>query len=389
MVNLNTSKYKNISEDEIILTEQDIINTYDERQQEQCRLYLEYLKIKEENPNFGYKRIAKLLGQKYGKTRWWHAGKHIPVPIQTVNWLKQKELLPLTFSNPKLDVIARILGSTFGDGGIFQNLNAIFLSSSEMEALDEFAKDFTYLFGEQIQENSRIQESGEYGQSWHYDNTNRNVIRLFKALGAPIGRKGEIELNIPRWIFKHIEIADEFFGALIGNEIGIPKVHINKNSLDTLSLGICASPLFKENRHNFLNGLREYLTNKDIKSGKISECLSNKDENLVIYRLLLSVEFENVLNFLTLTKIRYCNYKQKKLINTINEFGAIKKQRYTELISQGYSQSTALSKIRINEAMLYVIENELPIPENFSEQNTQPIFNGGAQNDKLKFMDIR
>jgi len=378
MVNLNTSKYKNISEDEIILTEQDIINTYDERQQEQCRLYLEYLKIKEENPNFGYKRIAKLLGQKYGKTRWWHAGKHIPVPIQTVNWLKQKELLPLTFSNPKLDVIARILGSTFGDGGIFQNLNAIFLSSSEMEALDEFAKDFTYVFGEQIQENSRIQESGEYGQSWHYDNTNRNVIRLFKALGAPTGRKGEIELNVPEWIFKHIEIADEFFGALMGNEIGIPKVHVDGNHLNTLDLGVCAKPELKENRHKYLHQLKRYLNLKNIKSGKISESKNKKDPNSIIYKLLLSLEFENVLNFLTLTKIRYCNYKQKKLINTINEFGAIKKQRYAELISQGYSQSTALSKIRINEAMLFVIQEELPIPESFSEQNTQPILYGGA-----------
>ena len=54
----------------LILKEKDIINTYDKRQQEQCRLYYEYKKIKQQNPKFGYKRIAKLLGQSIWKTRW-------------------------------------------------------------------------------------------------------------------------------------------------------------------------------------------------------------------------------------------------------------------------------------------------------------------------------
>jgi len=131
----------------IIITEQDIINTYDKRQQEQCRLYYEYQRIKKENPTYGYKRIAKLLGHPYGKTRWWHAKKHIPVPIQTLIWLKEKNLIPLYIDHPQLPLIAKILGVTFGDGGIFQNLNAIFLSSSEIGAVKEFGEDLKIIFG--------------------------------------------------------------------------------------------------------------------------------------------------------------------------------------------------------------------------------------------------
>src|SRR3989338_8717235 len=86
----------------IVIDEQDIINTYDERQQKQCRLYYQYLELKSQNPAWGYKRIAKAMGQNIGKTRWWHANKHIPVPIQTANWLRERGLLPLRIHNQKL-----------------------------------------------------------------------------------------------------------------------------------------------------------------------------------------------------------------------------------------------------------------------------------------------
>lgn len=168
-----------------IITEQDIINTYDAHQQEQCRLYKQYLQLKQENPLFGYKRIAKLMGQKIGKTRWWHQQKHKPVPIQTAEWLKEKGLLPLITEHKQIELIARITGATFGDGGIFATLNAIFLSSSELAATKMFKQDLIDVFGKEIEQNMILREGGEYGHSWCQWNTNRNVIRFFLALGAP------------------------------------------------------------------------------------------------------------------------------------------------------------------------------------------------------------
>jgi len=63
-------------------------------------------------------------------------------------------------NNPKLFLITKVLGATFGDGGIFENLNGIFLSSSELEAVQEFGNDLNKLFGDEIEENSRIIEAG-------------------------------------------------------------------------------------------------------------------------------------------------------------------------------------------------------------------------------------
>ena len=346
-----------------ILSEQDIINTYNERQREQSKLYYKYKKIKEQNPSFGYKKIAKLLGHKSGKTRWWHAKKHTPVPIQTVNKLKEKELLPLKDSNPKLPLIAKILGTTFGDGGIFNNLNAIFLSSSELEAVKEFGNDLKLVFGNEIEDNSRIIEGGEYGHSWCYQNTNRNIIRLFQALGAPIGKKSEMNLKIPEWIFFKEEIADEFFSSFFGNELGTPSIHKNKKQLTSLDVGLVANINLINNRITFLNQIKKYLNNKGIKTGKIS--ISKQEDNPLL-RLSINKTLDNYLTFIKLIKLDYCHYKQEKLIKTANQFINNKnnkildlRKKTNHLTNRPYSEDWIKHNLRLTEKSYKYVQNNI------------------------------
>ena len=354
---------KNLSEEKEIIQESDIINTYNKKEQIQASLYKGYKEIKDKNPTFGYKRIAKVLNQPYHKTRWWHSKKRVPVSMQTVNWLKQKGLLPLTVDNPKLSLIAKILGTTFGDGGIFSTLNAIFLSSSEFEATQEFKKDLLELFGNEIEQNMELREGGEYGHSWAQWNTNRNVIRFFQALGAPIGDKSLIPLNFPKWIQLHKDVEDEFYGSFFGNELGVPKIHINKTYLDTLSIGITATEQFAENRTGLLKEVARYLNNKGIVTGTISindhkKC-NRKGEPTKVYRLLISTTFENVTNFMILTKMNYVIHKRKKIAETMNAFSSIKKQRLKDLIEMGYKKEGVLKWLKLTPAALELIENEI------------------------------
>ncbi len=215
----------------MILTEQNIISTYNEKQQEQCKLYSKYLKLKIKYPTYGHKKLAKLLKVPYHKIAHWHF-KNPPTPIQTINYLKERNLIPLKEDNKHLKLISKILGTTFGDGGIFSNLNGIFLSSSELSSIKEFKKDLEKIFGEEVKSNERIIKGGEYGNSYCYQNTNRKVIRFFHALGAPIGKKSNIKLKIPERILNQ----DSFYQAFFGNEIGIPKIHNdNKRTNSKLS----------------------------------------------------------------------------------------------------------------------------------------------------------
>ncbi len=339
----------------VIIDEQDIINTYDARQQEQCRLYYEYQAIKAQNPSWGYKRTAKAMGQKIGKTRWWHERKHIPVPIQTANWLNERELLPLKIDNPKLPLITKMLGATFGDGGVFKNLNGIFLSSSEKEAVEEFGRDLENIFSLQRDENSRIIEGGVYGHSWCYQNTNRNAIRLLVALGVPVGRKSEIELKVPKWVKLKEEFEDEFWGSFLGSEMGTPIIHKKGNYLTCLEVGITGQPSFKENRLRFLKELADYLSQKRVNTTSIYEGRSKTSGG--VFRLLIEKKFDNILLFLINIKINYCKYKVERLYKALGNWAMLKKNKYHELIERGYGAEHAMKTLNLTPNSLYLLLN--------------------------------
>lgn len=339
--------------EDIIIDEQDIINTYSQEQQQLAKSYYQYLELKEQNPSWGYKRIATKLGVPYGRTRWWWEKNSAPVPVQTIEYLKNKGLLPLKIDNPKLPLIAKVLGATFGDGGIFENLNGIFLSSSEKEAVEEFGRDLIKIFGEDIKSNHRVIEGGVKGHSWCYQSTNRNVIRLFKALGAPIGNKANIELLAPEWIKLKNVFEDEFYGSLFGGEIGVSSSILCGARID---FGITGSD--KSNRYNFLNQIVDYLNKRGIETtGKIYSYQRKTNNDSKIFRFVLSQKFENSQKFVNNVKLNYCKYKKEKLVNAINEFRDLKKKKYDELIERGYGAENVMKLLQLTPKSLYMVLN--------------------------------
>jgi len=342
--------------EDIIIDEQDIINTYSKEQQALAKSYYKYLELRKQNPSWGYKRLATKLGVSYGRTRWWWEKNSAPVPVQTANWLKGKGLLPLKIDNPKLPLIAKILGATFGDGGIFQNLNGIFLSSSEKEAVEEFGRDIEEVFGLKLNENSRIIEGGEYGHSWCYQNANRNVIRLFQALGAPKGNKTNLELITPKWIRLNQSFEDEFYASFLGGELGSPSQHIQKNRLTTLEVGISGRPEFEENRIAFLEELANYLSRKGVKTTSIYKG-KIKDSDNFMYRLNLSTVFDNVLKFLIEIKLNYCKYKVDRTYTALGKWAMWKKKKYYELIERGHGAEHAMGSLNLTPHSLYLLLN--------------------------------
>ncbi len=352
----------------VIISEQNIINTYNERQQIQCKLYSECKRIKQENPNYGYKRISKLLHQSYPKTRWWHSRKHLPVPIQTSNWLKEKGLTPLAIDNINLPAIARVLGATFGDGGIFSNLNGIFLSSSEKEAVKDFGEDIKTIFGNEIPQNSRIIEGGVYGHSWCYQNTNRNVIRFFQALGAPIGKKSNIKLTTPTWLKHNQEAQDAFYSAFFSNEIGIPKIHIQGKGANSLDLSLVCKKELKNNRIDFLKGIQEYLKSKSIKAASIYIRPHKGDESSYIIKLAISLDFDNLMTFYRNINLSYSRHKQEKLKETLNQLTQLKLQRFKKLSNtlntltkRNYSEEWLKHNLKLTGKSLKFILKKEPI----------------------------
>ena len=79
---------------------------------------------------------------------------------------------------------------------------------------------------------------------------------------------------------------------------------------------------------------------------------------MYLYRLLVSVKFDNVVNFIKNVKINYCTYKKEKLVTAINEFRDLKKNKYYELISRGYGAESTMKLLQLTPKSLYVVLNE-------------------------------
>ncbi len=347
-----------ICQSEFVIDERDILTTYPEEEQKRAKDYLKFVKLKRRSPHYGYKRLAKILAIKPGQTRWWNNKMFKPKSIRTIEWLKKQGILPLSINNPKLWLMARVLGSTFGDGGIFANLNGIFLSSSEKKAVKDFGKDLVKIFGKDIAKNSLLREGGEYGHSWHLLNTNRKVIRFFKALGAPIGNKTKLNLTIPSWLALNKTAENEFFGAFFGSELGVPKVHKQGNRLQTLDLGLVSLKELRGNRLEFVRGIKAYLASKGIKT--TPTIYEKEDKDKVLIKLELSIKLDNVLKFIDNINMRYCYYKPKKLVCAVSEFKDIKRQKYNELVGCGYGAEHAMKLLQLTPPVLYNILNEVP-----------------------------
>ncbi len=142
---------------------------------------------------------------------------------------------------------------------------------------------------------------------------------------------------------------------MFGGEIGIPKMHISKKHLDTLCFGIVADKELTENRILFLSDMKNYLAQKEVNCGKICKTNHKDSDDSGLFRLLISLKLENVMNFQKNIKIRYCKYKSEKLKKTIGEFIRLKKAKYYDLIGRGCGAERAMNLLQISPRSLFKI----------------------------------
>ncbi|WP_456321283.1 RtcB family protein, partial [Palaeococcus sp. (in: euryarchaeotes)] len=128
---------------------------------------------------------------------------------QIVKFLREKKLLPLSWEDPRIGTLARILGFAFGDGHLGEMDGRLYLSFyGRGETLRELKKDLERLG---ISANLYVRErdyrietvSGEYeGRSVSAELrvTSRSFALLMEKLGMPRGRKAETAYSVPEWI---------------------------------------------------------------------------------------------------------------------------------------------------------------------------------------------
>lgn|GEM_PF-151011 len=339
--------------DEKIITNENIIKTFSEKDQKSANDYYRFREIKEKNPKFGYKKIAKMLGINAAQTRWWTNGRHKPKAIRTVETLEKIGLLPFTYNNNNLSAISRILGTTFGDGGVFYNLNGIFFSSSEEDSINDYAADMISIFGEGIGTNFDRRISGINNSGMLIRNSNRTVVRFFLALGAPLGKKRE-NMQIPAWIHLNATAQKEFFGALLGNELCSPKFCDKQKKIQCFCVGLAGDRTLESNRKKILDEIALYLNSYGIiTTPSINE--NEFREGKYVWRLGISTEIENIMRFYKLIPIRYSNEKTDRIRESIEKVRARKKESYENFELRGRSEAYILATLRASKNTLQKI----------------------------------
>lgn len=311
----------------VLVSEQDIINTYPQDEQASCAKYAEYQKLIQENPSFGYKRCAKLLGVPEGRTRWWHtkgAKKAIPLALKNVEKLKGAGLLPFTEHHKHAKIALNILGTLFGDGGIDRRLNTVAFISSDKRDVDLWLSDLLELFPF-ANGKTQIVEGGEYGHSYNVRCYDRAVVRFFAAFGAPVGNKVSTKYSLPKYAFDlsyNKKIA--FLDGLLSSEVSVPRFRGDPRwswakRFTDFSLGLSKIDALENEHREYLEEVKRLcvtvgLTTTPNLRKETGKATYRKDGHTsYCYRIFFQTHHEKVLKFNGKFELRYAKGKKERL----------------------------------------------------------------------------
>lgn len=352
------TKKTNIVSERILVSEQDIINTYSKDEQFSCQKYFEYKKLIKENPTFGYKKCAKLLGVPQGRTRWWHTKgkkKAIPLALKAVQKLRDAKLIPFTEHHKDAKIIFNMLGVLFGDGGVDKRLNTVAFISSDKRDIDLWKFDFENFFPF-AKNKIQIVEGGEYGHSYNIRCWDRSVILFFVALGVPVGDKVATKYTLPKYIFeisrkKRIAFLDGLFAA----EISVPRFRGDlrwswTKRFTDFSFGMSKIDFFEEEHNAFLNSIKRLsktvgLTTTPNLRKEICKPIMRKDGNIsYCYRIFFQTHHEKVLEFNEQFELRYAKDKKEQLENQVWIAKEHKRRKNSEVYKKIKPQRETLRK---------------------------------------------
>jgi tRNA-splicing ligase RtcB len=226
-----------------------------------------------------------------------------------ISSLKRRKLLPLTYDNPKLPYLLKILGFIFGDATMNfigkKKDGIISFSSKNKKDLEKIRSDILkigYNASKIYKRISRLKYKGKkkkYVSYFFYVNSSSLLI-LLRALGAPIGKKVFQEYRVPKWIFKApLWQKRLFLASYFGAELRKPYAQKNSKKLvcPTLSMNKCEELI--ENGKEFLRDVAKLLEEFGVKCIGINQRrrYRRKDGKITWHlELIISSEFKSLIN---------------------------------------------------------------------------------------------
>ncbi|ASJ16389.1 RNA-splicing ligase RtcB [Thermococcus chitonophagus] len=249
------------------------------------------------------------------------------VDPQILKFLKERGLIPLRWNDPKVGILARILGFAFGDGHLGYMGDRIYISFyGTEEAMNELKKDLEKLgINATLYVREREYEIGKYrgiSKSAELRVTSRAFVVLLMKLGMPIGKKVEVEYSLPGWIKEApLWIKRNFLAGLFGADGSV--VEFKRYTPISINLTQSKVPDLRDNLEAFLSEVADLLREFGVNS-MIYEVSSDKTVTL---RLAI-VEEDSIKNFLG--RINYEYAPEKKVRGLLGYAYLVRKQLVKE-----------------------------------------------------------
>lgn len=269
--------------------------------------------------------------------------------------LKNAGLLPLTNKNPKLHIIARLYGFLVTDGTMSKytrngeregeiGYHIRFIVGREpIEILNDIK-----LLGVNIGSYSSERDNDKYGKTSCTEINSNAFFILFKALGAPIGKKTNQSYNVPKWIYKcSMRIKQEFLGGLMGGD-GTTVNFKYKKCYNMIIPDITGPGITQSKIVELENSLKIYLSEIcsildefgiEYRIQYVKKYIRDDDKKEVVqYRIDFLDNHKNILRFLRYIGYRYDSQKIE-MSYPIYEYLLSKEKRIgiDSLISRGNS----------------------------------------------------
>jgi DNA-directed RNA polymerase subunit A' len=147
--------------------------------------------------------------------------------------LRERNLIPLRLSDPRIMAIARIVGHIFGDGTLIVGRNSRAVFRAKIEDLEDIASDIRLLGYEPSEvkvyrcSNTITKVNGEVlevrGEGYSFEVRKKSFCLFLKALGCPDGDKVKKAYGVPEWIKNAPAfVKKEFLASFFGSELTKP-----------------------------------------------------------------------------------------------------------------------------------------------------------------------
>ena len=237
--------------------------------------------------------------------------------------LERNELLPFTANNYKTEIIARLLGHIFSDGHCGKyNLEFYCGSNEDALRISEDIKLLGFKPSKISKKQSKINFEGRTTNYTTYILTKGGALRsLLVCAGAPVGRKTDTNISVPKWILNSSQsVKREFLATLLGGDGPKPRAVIRKDRKSGSKIQIDSIILHKENTKKdnikkFAEDLKTLFKEFDVKISKITikEDYERKDRKVMLKcSIVFGKSQNNIKNILTKIGYRYCLQKEKE-----------------------------------------------------------------------------